>query len=126
MMSKPSFWIDLKENCKRRLWPLLLFSILQVFSYPIGMAIVVQNVHAYSYDENIKQELIRAALSNMNSVFGLFVAMLAGFLLAMQGYGYVYHKERVDMLQAQPVSPRRRFGVIYVGGLLVWFVPTVL
>ncbi len=41
MMSKPSFWIDLRENMKRRLWPLLLVTILQLFSYPIAMAITL-------------------------------------------------------------------------------------
>ncbi|MBR1441383.1 MAG: hypothetical protein IJ589_09175, partial [Lachnospiraceae bacterium] len=128
MMSKPSFWIDLRENIKRRLWPLLLITILQLFSYPIAMAITLANVRSYSdgNDEYLVRNLLTSGIRTMSSEIGIFVAMMAGFLLAMQGFGYVYHRVQVDMLQAQPVSPRRRFGVIYAGGLLVWFAPTVL
>ncbi len=128
MMSKPSFWIDLRENMKRRLWPLLLVTILQLFSYPIAMAITLANVRSYSdgNDEYLVRNLMTSGIRTMSSEIGIFVAMMAAFLLAMQGFGYVYHRVQVDMLQAQPVSPRRRFGVIYVGGFLVWFAPTLV
>lgn len=124
MISKNLFWTDMAENLKRRLWPLVLFIIVTLFAYPVGLAMSLNNQISYQSD---KLTLIRTAahFMGMNTIT-MALASACAAVSAVQGFSYLYHKNKVDMYQSQPVSAKRRFRVIYINGILIYALPYVL
>ncbi|MCR5716825.1 MAG: DUF6449 domain-containing protein [Lachnospiraceae bacterium] len=126
MTSRSSFWIDLKENSKRRLWPFAVFTVILFFVYPIMISMDLRPEEI----ENNGRTLLEAQrnttyLLGYNPFTSIF-AIAAAIICAVQGFGYLYHRDRVDMMQSQPVSPARRFFVIYVNGILVYLIPNLV
>ncbi len=123
MMSRNSFWIDLKENWKRRLWPFALFSIILFFLYPILISMDLRTAIMQDYTGALLDAQKRAAWHLGYNEMSIFLVCLAAIINAYQGFGYLYHRDRVDMMQSQPISPARRFFVIYLNGILVYMIP---
>jgi len=121
MILKNLFLTDLFENLKRRLWPLILFLIVTLFAYPIGLAMTLNNQISYHSD---KTTLIRTAAHYMGmNELTMILASVCAAVSAIQGFSYLYHRNKVDMYQSQPVSSKRRFRVIYLNGILIYLIP---
>ena len=121
MISKNSFWIDCKENMKRRIWPVALFVVVTLFAYPVGLAMKLQIELS---NQGIYQQLLQTAVYyiGMNPATMILAAACAA-ISAIQGFSYLYNRSKVDMYLSEPVSAKRRFWVIYWNGILIYLVP---
>lgn len=121
MTSKNSFFLNIKENLKRRGAVLAAFAIYFFFAFPVACALKINNYiyqpstpHADNY-EHLYSDLIE--LLGINSATCFFVIVMAA-LCGFQAFSWLHHRPRVDMYHALPVSKNRRFAVIYLNGIL--------
>ncbi len=128
MMYGPSFLTRLKINNSRRYW----ISILDFF-----VLLAFLPIRFFALFNYAKQEAIEGAdyLWGNNSPFvqaiaprGLFIFVLvfAAILSGMQGFSYLYNRQKVDFYHSQPITHRTRFWSIYVNGALYFIVPYLL
>ncbi len=120
MTSKNSFWNSMRENLKRRLWPLALFTLGLMFVYPIGLAL---RLNGYDLAAD-REHMEKLAVSVMGmSYMTVFFMAIGAVITAIQGFSWLYSRKKVDMYVSQPMSAKKRFFVIYVNGILIYFVP---
>lgn len=133
MTSKNSFLTSSKENHKRRMWVWIISILVQVIFYPGEMIVYLSRINAWNANGAYRsEELFRTALKeavadavgfNPNA---LIPAALLAVLIAVQGFSYLCDRKKVDMYQSVPIPQKRRFGVIYVNGILIYLLPVLL
>lgn len=122
MTLKNSFLISLKENVKRRAW-VLVISLLMFFVYfPLTLTVTIigalKQQELYP-DPVFHLEKTYLGLLENNPFLGFLVGVLA-LVIAMQGFSYLYHKKKVDMYHSTPMKREKRFGIIYLNGILIF------
>jgi len=60
----------------------------------------------------------------VQGVFSLVVVLL-GIMSGIQGFAYLFHMEKLDFYESQPMSRRERFRQIYINGILLYVVPMI-
>ncbi|MGN0377187.1 MAG: DUF6449 domain-containing protein [Suilimivivens sp.] len=139
MTSKNSFWASIKENNKRRIWLWLVAALTYVIAFPTVIAIRISQVktnEAYLL-ETLGESLGRETIHNdlVNQMLGCFgvnnyvlmaVASLFAVISAIQGFGYLYHRRKIDFYMGMPVKRSRRFRVIWLNGVLIYLIPSLL
>lgn len=137
MTSKKSFWASIRENNKRRIWLWLLSALSYLIIFPTVTAMTISRVktnEAYlieSLGEVLGRETLYNSLINeMKACLGvsnyvlMAVAALFAVISAIQGFGYLYHKRKIDFYMGMPVKRNRRFWVIWLNGVLVYLIPS--
>lgn len=139
MILKNSFWVSLKENNKRRIWLWILSALVYIIAFPVMAALVISMEKAEearliaNLGETLGREMLRnnmldamlECLGVQNYVFMIAAAALA-VVSAMQGFSYLYHKNKIDFYMGMPVKRSRRFAVIWLNGILVYLLPNLL
>lgn len=125
MMSKNLFLANMKENLKRRKGIAVLYSVFFLLVYPVGLTLFTVSTKGYmslnpNYRENLTESY--AMYLGMNIATILFVTLLA-VVCALQGFSYLFKRQKLDMYLSVPVSKERRFAVIYVNGILLYALP---
>lgn len=131
MMSKNSFWVNIKENQKRRIWVWIVAALLQIVNYLGVLMIYITRIRkwheegAYETEKLYKEALYDAARDAL--AFGQYQWLIVGVLatiIALQGFSYLYDCRKVDLYHSVPVSRKRRFFVIYLGGIGIYLLTT--
>ncbi len=140
MTSKNSFWVDMKENNKRRVW-LWSISWLVFLLYYVGGCVLTMISANNSLDSLLQtrpagnplsdlektQTLLYAATQFFGSHVILFLAAFAlAVICAIQGFSYLYSRRQVDFYHSLPVKTRRRFAVIWLNGILIYLIPSLV
>lgn len=136
MTSKNSFWVSLKENNKRRIWLWILsaFTYLVVLptvtamfisSYKTNNSYLIEQYGESAGMERIRQETMNQLLKIFNGDNLLLLVIISGVAIVsgIQGFSYLYHKNKIDFYQAAPVKQSRRFLTIWLNGVLVYLIP---
>lgn len=129
MTSKNSFWADIRENNKRRIWLWLVSWLFWFFYYPVGMLMLMSRKKLHNLiDELPPDEAVQRLLEAANewiSFRGVLYVIVtaAAVLIAIQGFSYLYKRQKVDFYHSVPVKKSRRFTVIYLNGVFIFFVP---
>ena len=136
MTSKNSFWVSLKENNKRRIWLWILsaFTYLVVLptvtamfisSYKTNNSYLIEQYGESAGMERIRQETMNQLLQIFNGDNLLLLVIISGVAIVsgIQGFSYLYHKNKIDFYQAAPVKQSRRFLTIWLNGVLVYLIP---
>ena len=136
MISKNSFWVSLKENNKRRIWLWILsaFTYLVVLptvtamfisSYKTNNSYLIEQYGESAGMERIRQETMNQLLQIFNGDNLLLLVIISGVAIVsgIQGFSYLYHKNKIDFYQAAPVKQSRRFLTIWLNGVLVYLIP---
>lgn len=127
MTSKSSFWVNCRENLKRRSWTLLLCALALFLALPVRLAMelsvesrrILQDP-SWTGGKTIGEWLGSIFMQNLsNSLFSLLVFFLA-ILLAVQGFSWMDSRRKLDLYMSVPVSARKRFTVIYLNGGLIF------
>ncbi len=134
MMSKNSFLVNMKENNKRRIWLWILSGLFWFLYYPIGMMMSIGRQQTINevrgFSEAVAKERILLAAREWLSVASngghLVIVSLIAAVCAIQGFSYLYYRQKVDFYHSIPVKKSRRFAVIYLNGILVFLLPYVL
>lgn len=132
MTSKNSFLGDLYSNAKMRTWNIAVFAVVMLICYPLFLGLVLRAENAAAlYNSSI--ELVR--IERLNGIFkdymcfpswDIVLATIFAFVSGIHGFSYLYSKKKIDLYMSIPVSKKRRFAVIYINGLLMYYIPLAL
>lgn len=130
MMSKNSFLVNMKENLKRRNWIAAIYSVILLLAFPVGITLWIASSGYRKEAMGIAawRETMNAGLTEYLSVnlpAALLVCVMA-VICAVQGFSYLFRRQKMDMYMSVPVSKKRRFAVIYLNGILLFAVPYLL
>ena len=122
-MSKISFWNSVKENAKRRIWVAVLAVIVLAIFYPLVFAMIMQ---IEGMDSDVSYRTTRALYLFHQNLVGIGIAIVGAVICGIEGYSYLYSRQKVDVFESEPVSKRRRFFTIYTYGILVYVIPLLV
>ena len=125
--SKPrdSFSNILREDRRRRIWPLVLFCLicfLMTAAFELNLESYIAREWAYA---KILSNVERLTRTGMMTSY-LIVAGIGACLFGFQGFGWLMKKDQVDFYHSQPMKRGKRFKVIYLNGILMCLVPMFL
>lgn len=133
MTSKNSFWVSSRENHKRRIWVWIVAVLSQILLYGAMAMIYLSRIKnqyemgAFRSVEAFRRAMYQAArdaLAFSDNLWPVIVFLSA--VIGMQGFSYLYDRRKVDMYHSVPVSKKKRFGVIYVNGILIYLTGNLL
>lgn len=132
MISKNSFLASMIENNKRRGWVWIVSMLFWFFYYPVVMAMIMSRKKGQNLLDKLTGDIAGTRLKEAadgwlqaDGAVIVFVSLLA-IVCAVQGFSYLYSKKKVDLYHSVPVSKTRRFTVIYINGILIFFIPYLL
>ncbi len=108
-----NFFMRIKSNKK----PLIVMSILFLFGVPLTITAGMINVIVDDY-----------SMSGF-AIIGVLctaIALLCGFIIALNTFEYLYKKSKVDMIYSLPLNNRQRFLSDYLAGLFTYIVPYIV
>lgn len=131
MTSKNSFLARLIENAKRRIWLLVVSLLTFVLAIPtvtaMYISVISQREHLIE-QMRVKEVLYEFAselYSASNGVILIFVGMFA-IASGIQGFSYLYDRNKIDFYHSKPVKAVTRFFSIWTNGILVWLIPYIV
>lgn len=130
MTSKRSFINTLKEDLKRRIWPLALSIVGFFFALPVLALIKVQD-HLSSYEAlrdtlpQLQYSFVRFTIGP-ESGFALSGLMIMAVLNAMHGMKYLHSKQEADFYGSIPVLRTSKFSAAYLNGILIAVIPYIV
>ncbi|MBQ6887654.1 MAG: hypothetical protein IJN54_09100 [Lachnospiraceae bacterium] len=127
MMSKNSFWASMRENLKRRNWIAVIYSVIFLLSFPVGMTLWITSFSSRKEMMPLaewKEDMVigLSEYLSINILVTLLVTIMA-IICAIQGFSYLFRRQKMDMYMSVPVSKERRFAVIYLNGILLFALP---
>ena len=131
MTSKNSFLARLMENAKRRTWLLVVSLLAFVLAIPTFTAMSISVIsQREDLIENMKvqeklYDLALSLYSGDNGTIFMLVGLFAVFS-GIQGFSYLYDRNKIDFYHSKPVKASTRFFSIWTNGILVWLVPYVI
>ncbi len=135
MTSRNSFLASMIENNKRRIWLWVLSALGFIVALPTATALNISrgmtstNFYYEIYGEILGAQKIKEYLmERVEQILGLESGMcflIAAFAVisAIQGFSYLYHRQKIDFYMGMPVKRSRRFFLIWLNGIIVYLVP---
>jgi len=115
----------MRENGKRRMWLFALLSFVLLLCYPLMAALTLSRYG--------REEASLAAWQGVgHNILGIeggatvFLLTVGAVLCAAEGFSWIYSRRKTDMYLSQPLTAGRRFLMIYINGILIYFVPYIL
>ena len=132
MTSRNSFFNLLKEDLHRRLWTLILSSLVFFGTFGVAFTMIIQNyVGRYSRGSYgyTKAQFVERISSNLCEDFYGFwpwfmaVAIIGAIICAMNGFAYLHSRKQMDFYHSLPVKREKIFAVRLVNGILIYALP---
>ena len=132
MTSRNSFFNLLKEDLHRRLWTLILSSLVFFGTFVVAFTMVLQNFvgrysrasYGYSNTEFVER------ISNLlcDDFYGFYpwfimVAVVGAIICGMNGFAYLHSRKQMDFYHSLPVKREKIFAVRLVNGILIYALP---
>lgn len=135
MTSKSSFWVDIRENNKRRTWLWVISWLFFLLYNVVGITLTISNAKSrYGHGLNrivSETEQHRILVEAVKDFFDtsltalLFFAIVLSVLTAMQDFHYLNKRRQIDFYHSLPVKKSRRFIVIWLNGIMIYLVPSL-
>lgn len=132
MTSKNLYWAKWKENIKRRGWTFVLCFVAMFLLLPVVNIIELNS--RQSSMEMARQS--GAAAQDLERYFVLMQGQFAGnvgfsmsmtlcmalfaIIFAIQGFSFLYSRQKMDLYMSVPVSGPKRFIMIWANGILMF------
>ncbi len=131
MMSRRLFFNAMREDLRHKIWMIVLFTLISFLAVPMVWLLIRSNMsvdwrEAYYFSDEVTGRAINQVLDFcMYYLLGIggMIAIMAGLVVGLFGFRYVFHKNRVDFYHSLPVKRGTLYGVCYVDGILVWLIP---
>lgn len=132
MTSRNSFFNLLKEDLHRRLWTLILSSLVFFGTFGVAFTMLIQNYvgrysrASYGYtNAQFVERVSNNLCQNFYSFYPWFmvVAVVGAIICAMNGFAYLHSKKQMDFYHSLPVKREKIFAVRLVNGILIYAVP---
>lgn len=132
MTSRNSFFNLLKEDLHRRLWTLILSSLVFFGTFMVAFTMIIQNYVArysrpsYSYTN---AEFVRRVSDNLSRDFYecwpwfALVAVVGAIICGMNGFAYLHSRKQMDFYHSLPIKREKIFSVRLINGVLIYAVP---
>lgn len=120
MTSRNSFFKMMKEDLRQRLWTIVLAFVVFVLPVPI---FVGMEISMYFGSGNGRLQLDLAEYFGMENWWLIVVTVVGAMICAVNGFGYLFSKKKVDFFHALPVKRETLFLIRYVDGVLIYLVP---
>lgn len=119
MTSRSLFFKLIREDCKQRLWCLVLAVVVFFFALPVAGALLI------SSDWNTAEETSRAITSYVTAGGGILLAVtvVGAVVCGISGFAFLQSKKKVDFYHSIPVRREMLFAVFYLDGILLYLVP---
>ena len=120
----------MKEDLKRRIWPLALSIVGFFFALPVLALIKVQD-HISSYEAlrdtlpQLQYSFVRFTIGP-ESGFALCGLMIMAVLNAMHGMKYLHSRQEADFYGSIPVMRTSKFSAAYLNGILIGVIPYIV
>lgn len=129
MTSRSSFFRLMKEDIRRRLWTVILSSIVFFFALPVACSLLLQfymskanrGVLTVETVCEIAENRIAEYLASTNLF--LVIATVGAIICGISGYAYLHSKKQVDFYHSLPVRRETLFLIRFVDGILIYAVP---
>ncbi len=131
MTSKNLFFNLMKEDLKRRLWAIILASIVFFFFMPVATIAILQ--HYLNRDITnivLKEQLTERAIEVIGGYFGnpvnilfVFIAGVGAIICGISGYAFLHSKKQVDFYHSLPIKRETIFFVHFIDGVLIYLMP---
>lgn len=132
MTSKNSFFNLLKEDLHRRLWTLILSSLVFFGTFGVAFTMLIQNYvgrfSEASYGYTDAQFIERISNNLCDDFYGIWpwfmvVAIVGAIICGMNGFAYLHSRKQMDFYHSLPVKREMIFSVRLVNGVLIYAVP---
>lgn len=132
MTSKNLFFNLMKEDLRRRLWTLILASIVFFFCLPVATIMLLQHYLSPSRVNAVfdRAKWLAEVSESMGRYFGnsynillLLTAVVGAMICAVSGYAFLHSKKQVDFYHSLPVKRETIFFVHFIDGILIYLVP---
>ena len=123
MTSKHLFFKAMGEDLRHKMWMIALSCLCTFLFFPVAWL-----MGGWSDSSSIGTasrwtlDFFRDYLSGAGGLIAIAEALIVG----LSGFRFVFHKNMIDTYHSMPIKRRTLFGVTYLNGLLIWFVPFVL
>lgn len=128
MTSKSLFFKILIEDLKRRIWTIVLASIVFFLYFPILGTLMIGNYNQNIYDlKDYKERLLDRILGFMGPQDYMVAAItvIGAVICGLSGFFYLHSKKKVDFYHSLPVRREVLFGVSYINGVLIYIIPYI-
>lgn len=115
------FWVNYKLGFKNNKKILIIITVLQLIAMPLFSAVLVTECLAgddYNSENTLSYFMLIAC-------FGIVLATLAGIVVAINNFSYLYKKTQVDMIYSLPIKASHRFFSDFLSGLSVYTLPYI-
>lgn len=128
MTSKNSFLARLTENAKRRIWLVVVSLLVFVLAIPTAVALNISVISSdiYYMEEKKVHEYLYTFATDMYSTSNggiFFLIAVFAIISGIQGFSYLYDRNKIDFYHSKPVKATTRFFSIWLNGILVWIIP---
>ena len=130
MTSKTSFFKQLREDARHRIWvpalSCIVFLLGLVAATLMLQSIVINqgDISANYLQTRLNQET--AMLFNSSNLLLSLVAITGAVICALQGFSYLFNKQQLDFYHALPVRRQKLFIIRWVNGVLFYIVPALI
>ena len=132
MTSKNLFFNLMKEDLRRRLWAVILASIVFFFILPIATVMLLQHYLAPNRIALISSktewletvsEIVGNYLGNSGNFLLIAAAVVGAIICGISGYAFLHSKKQVDFYHSLPVKRETIFFVHFIDGILIYLIP---
>ena len=130
MTSKTSFFKQLREDARHRIWvpalSCIVFLLGLVAATLMLQSIVINqgDISANYLQTRLNQET--AMLFNSSNLLLSLVAITGAVICALQGFSYLFNKQQLDFYHALPVRRQKLFIIRWANGVLFYVVPALI
>jgi len=113
---------------KNRIWGIALTCICFFFSLPIYSAIFASMINERTYlvaDTDALCRLFRASVLGDRNIYTSFLVFLLAVFFALNGFMYLFSRQKTDLYHALPVKRNILFTANYVAGIIAFIIPYI-
>ena len=123
MTSKHLFFKAMGEDLRHKMWMIALSCLCTFLFFPVAWL-----MGGWSDSSSIgtaSRWTLQFFWDYLSGAGGL-IAIAEALIVGLSGFRFVFHKNMIDTYHSMPIKRRTLFGVCYLNGFLIWFVPFVL
>lgn len=132
MTSKRCFFKLMKEDFRHKIWMLALSILGNLLAIPVAYFLYGSSVPYYHLTDNRAGQLVQTG-QRISSFFreGIcitagIIAIVGALIVGVAGFRFVFHRNMVDTYHSMPVKRTTLFGIGWLNGFLIWFIPFFL
>ena len=112
-----------KDLAARRLWVIIFVTLPLLLIYPFlcGLQLASIRPRFAPGAQPVSGITGTVVWYVTNELFVVMIFTIAAVFLAIQGFSYLFHRDRTDFYESLPFPRKRRFLLVYTNGLLIFF-----